>query len=82
MGKQDGHEVANKMIFVDFTMISGRVYVGFSGPKCFKKRLFFKFVSTIFLWRFLTRVFDVWDFQIVVFAWKVLRKSFFRGNRF
>ena len=32
----DGHEVANDMIFVDFRMISGAVYVSFSGSKCIK----------------------------------------------
>ena len=31
--QQDGHEVANDRIFVDLGMISGLIYLGFSGPK-------------------------------------------------
>ena len=46
--QQDGHEVANNRIFVDFGVISGPVYVGFSGPKCFKNRFIFRFVSMLF----------------------------------
>ena len=80
--QQEGHEVAHHRVFVDLGMISGLVYVGFSGPKCFKYRFIFRFVSMLFVYRFLTRFFDVWDFQIVVFAWNLLHKSFFRGNRF
>ena len=34
--EQDGHEVANDRIFVDFDVISGLMYIGFSGPKCLK----------------------------------------------
>ena len=45
--QQDGHEVANNRIFVDFGMISGLVHVGFPGPKCFKKRFTFRFVSML-----------------------------------
>ena len=42
---QDGHEVANDKIFVDLGMISGPIYFGFSGPKCFENRVIFKHVS-------------------------------------
>ena len=31
--QQDGHEVANDRIFVDFGVISGPIYIGFSGLK-------------------------------------------------
>ena len=40
--------MANNRIFVDFGVISGPVYVGFSGPKCFENRFIFKFVSMLF----------------------------------
>ena len=36
---------------------------------------------TYFPW-FPNRNFDAWDFQIEVFAWKVLQKLIFHGNRF
>ena len=32
--QQDGHEVANNRILVDFGLISGPVYVGFWSSKC------------------------------------------------
>ena len=32
--QQDGHEVANNRIFVDFGVISGPVYVSFGSSKC------------------------------------------------
>ena len=47
--QQDGHEVARHRIFVDFGVISGPVYVGFSGLKCFKNRFLFRLVSMAFL---------------------------------
>ena len=68
--QQDGHEVANNRIFVDFGVISGLVSVSFWGSKC----VIFFFISD--------SIFDAWDFQIVVFAWKVLQKSSFHENRF
>ena len=34
-----------------------------------------------FSYRFLIRDVDVWDFHIVFFAWKVLQKLNFSGNR-
>ena len=77
--QQDGHEVANYRMFVDLGVIPGLVYMGF---KMRKKRFIFRLVSRSFFYRFLTRVFDVWDFKIVVFAWNVLQTSTFHGNRF
>ena len=38
--QQDGHEVANDRILVDFGVISGFLYVGFSDPKFFEKYMF------------------------------------------
>ena len=43
--QQDGHEVANARIFVDFLMISALVYVSFWGSKCVKNRFIFRLVS-------------------------------------
>ena len=42
-----------------------------------KNRFIFKLVCRSFVYQFLTRIIDVWDFQIVVFAWKVLQKYVF-----
>ena len=39
--QQDGHEVANNRIFVDFGMISGPVYVSFWNSKYVKNRFLF-----------------------------------------
>ena len=52
--QQDGHEVANNRIFVDFGVISGPVYVSFWSSKCVKNRFIFKLVSRSFVYRFLT----------------------------
>ena len=52
--QQDGHEVANNRIFVDFGMISGPVYVSFWSSKCVKNRVLFKLVSRSLAYRFLT----------------------------
>ena len=52
--QQDGHEVANDRIFVDFGVISGSVYVSFSGSKCLKNSFIVRLVSRSFFWRFLT----------------------------
>ena len=45
-GQQDGHEVANDRIFVEFIVISGPVYVSFWGSKFLKNRVIFRLVST------------------------------------
>ena len=45
--EQDGHEVANEQIFVDFGMISGLIMLFFSDPKCLKNRVIFRFVSML-----------------------------------
>ena len=47
--QQDGLEVVENRIFCDFGMISGLVYVGFSGPKCLTNRFIFKLVSMSFV---------------------------------
>ena len=52
--QQDGHEVVNNTIFVDFGVISGLVYVSFWGSKCVTNRFAFRFVSRSFFDRFLT----------------------------
>ena len=52
--QQDGHEVARHRIFVDFGVISGRVYVSFWSSKCVKSRFIFKLVSRSLVYRFLT----------------------------
>ena len=67
--------LVNDRIFVDFGVISGLAYFSFSGSKCLEIRFIFKLVSRLSFYRFLTRIFDVWDFQIAVFEWKVLQKS-------
>ena len=81
-GQQDGHEVARHRIFIDVGVISGPVSVSFSGSKCVKHIFAVRLVSRSFFYRFLTRISDVWDFQFFVFAWNVLQKSTFHGNRF
>ena len=43
--QQARHEVANDRIFVDFGVISGRIYVGFSGPKILNFLFMFTLVS-------------------------------------
>ena len=75
--QQDGPEVANNRIFFDFGMIWGPVYISFWKQKCFETCFLFKLVSRSSSHRFLTRIFDVWDLQIVVFALSVLQKSTF-----
>ena len=80
--QQDGNEVANNRILVDLGVISGPVYGSLWASKCFKIHFMFRLVSRSFSYRFLIRIFEVWDFQIVVFAWKVLRNSTVHGNRF
>ena len=47
--QQDGHEVANDRIFVDFGMISGLVYVSFWGSNWSKSRFIFRLASRSFL---------------------------------
>ena len=43
--QQDGHEVVNNRIFIDFGVISGLVYVIFWDSKCLKVSFIFSFVS-------------------------------------
>ena len=66
--------MVNDRIVVDFELILGVVYVSFGGQMlkdsfscwaCFRS----------FFYRFLTRNFDAWDFQIEVFALKVFQNS-------
>ncbi len=45
------------------------------GVQHFSKFVFVWLVYRSSFYRVLHRHFDVWDFQIVVFAWNVLRKS-------
>ena len=80
--QQDGHEVANNRIFVDLGVISGPVSCSFWCSKCVKFHFIFRLVSRSSFYRFLTRIIDVWDFQIVVVAWKVLQNLTFHGSRF
>ena len=65
--QQDGVEVVNSKILFDVGMIWGVVYVSF---------------GVSFVYRFLNRNFDVWDFQIEVLLWKVLQKMAFHENCF
>ena len=51
--QQDGREVANNRIFVDFEMISGLVYVSLWDSKCLKNRCIFTLVSRPLVHRFL-----------------------------
>ena len=81
MVKQDGLEVVKNRIFVDFGMIFD-LFMSVVWDRNVKKIGLFKLVPKSFLYRFLTRDFDVWDFQNVVSAWKVLQKPTFHGNRF
>ena len=55
--QQDGVEVVNNKILFDLGMILGVVYVSF---------------GVSFVYRFLYRNFDVWDFQIVVFRMEIM----------
>ena len=41
--QEDGHEVANNRILVDFELISGLVYVSFGTSQCVKIVLFLNF---------------------------------------
>ena len=63
-------------------MILGPVYVSFWISKYLKNHFVSGLVSRSSFYRFLTRNINAWDFQIKVFAWKVLHKSTFDGNRF
>ena len=76
--QQDGHEVANDRILVDFELIAGLVYVGFLIPKCIKNVCLLGF----FVVAISDSIFDVLEFKIVVFALKVLHKPLFHGHRF
>ena len=46
--EQDGHQVANNRIFVDLGLISGPVYICFSGPECLTNCFIVRFVSVLF----------------------------------
>ena len=50
--QQDGHEVANDRIFVDFGMISGFVYFSFGGSKCVTNHFIVKLISRSFVIEF------------------------------
>ena len=80
--QQDGFEVVNNRICVDLGVMIGRVYAVFRDKNAYKSRFCFELVSRSFFNGFLTQNVDVWDFQIVVFAWKVLHKLTFQGNHF
>ena len=66
--QQDGHEVANNRMFVDFGVISGLAYISFWVSKFVNNRFIFRLVSRSSFYRFLIRIFEVCDFKIVVFA--------------
>ena len=51
--QQPGHDVANDRIFADFGVISGLIYVGFSGPKSLTTRFICKLVSVSYFQRLL-----------------------------
>ena len=80
--QQDGLEVLDNMILLDLRVILGRVYVSFWNSKYLKIHFVFGLASRSFFYRFLTRNFNVWDFQIKMFASNALQKSTFDGNRF
>ena len=58
------------------------VYSLFEFKKLKTSFSFFVLVSRSSFYSFLNRFFDTWDFQIEVFAWKVLQTVTFHGNRF
>ena len=78
--QQDGHEVANNRIFVDFGVISGLVYVSFEAT-CLKKLFFSGLFPDIFL-STPDSTFGPSGLPNRCFALKVLQKSTFHGNRF
>ena len=79
--QHDGHEVGNNRKLVDLGVISGPLYVSLLDTKWVNIICISRLGSRSFFYQFLTRMFDVWDFQIVFFALKVLQKSTLHENR-
>ena len=67
--QQDGLEAVNNKIFADLGMISGPVCVSFWISKYLKMHFCSGVLPGCYFYRFLIRNFNVWDFQIKVFAW-------------
>ena len=67
-------------ILFDSGVILGPVYINF-GVRELQNVVFSGLVSRSFVYRFLNRNVDVWDFKIVVFA-SGIAKNDFHGNGF
>ena len=80
--QQDGVEMVVYRILIDFGLILTPVYISFLNSRSLKFRFLFGLVSRPFVYRFLNRNFDAWDFQIKAFKWKLLLNSIVHGNRF
>ena len=80
--KPDGLEMVVYRIFFDFGFILGLVCMSFLISRKLHISYFDGLVSRSYFYRFLNRNVDAWDFQVEVFARKVLHKSTFHGNRF
>ena len=60
----------------------GTGFSQFLAFKMHKISFHFQIYFQVIFYRSLTRIPDVWDFKIVVFAWNVLQNSIVHGNRF
>ena len=80
--QQDGLEMVVYMLLFDFGVILGPVYISFLNSRNLKFDFVFGLVSRSFFNRFLGQNFGTRDFQIEVFAYKILQKSTSPVNRF